>query len=127
MSIFGGSIGNLVEWYDWYAYSAATIYFAPSFFPKSSQTVQLLYSTSIFALSFLMRPFGSWVLGRYADRRGRKAALTLSVTLMCTGSLLIAITPTYATIGVVPRCCCCLRDSCKVSASAASTARVRPT
>jgi MHS family alpha-ketoglutarate permease-like MFS transporter len=100
LSIFGGSIGNLVEWYDWFAYSAAAIYFAPAFFPKSSQTVQLLYSMSIFAFSFLMRPIGSWVLGRYADRRGRKAALTLSVTLMCTGSLLIAVTPTFATIGV---------------------------
>jgi MHS family alpha-ketoglutarate permease-like MFS transporter len=98
-SIFGGSIGNLVEWYDWYAYSAFAIYFADAFFPKSAPTVQLLNTAAIFALGFLMRPIGGWVLGRYADRHGRKAALTLSVTLMCSGSLIIALTPTYASIG----------------------------
>jgi len=99
-SIFGGSIGNLVEWYDWYAYSSFAIYFADSFFPKSDPTIQLLNTAAIFALSFFMRPIGGWVLGRYADRHGRKAALTLSVTLMCTGSLIIALTPGYATIGL---------------------------
>ena len=99
-SIFGGSIGNLVEWYDWYAYSSFAIYFADAFFPKDDPTIQLLNTAAIFALSFLMRPIGGWVLGRYADRHGRKAALTLSVTLMCAGSLVIALTPGYATIGV---------------------------
>ncbi|MBL8269201.1 MFS transporter [Steroidobacter sp.] len=99
-AIFGGSIGNLIEWYDWYAYAAFAIYFAPSFFPKSNDTVQLLNTAAIFAVGFLMRPIGGWVLGRYADRRGRKAALTLSVTLMCFGSLIIAVTPTYASIGI---------------------------
>ncbi|MBM0105084.1 MFS transporter [Steroidobacter sp. S1-65] len=99
-AIFGGSVGNLIEWYDWYTYAAFAIYFAPSFFPKSNDTVQLLNTAAIFAVGFLMRPIGGWVLGRYADRRGRKAALTLSVTLMCLGSLIIAVTPTYQTIGV---------------------------
>lgn len=99
-AIFGGSIGNLIEWYDWYTYAAFAIYFAPSFFPKSNHTVQLLNTAAIFAVGFLMRPIGGWVLGRYADRRGRKAALTLSVTLMCLGSLIIAVTPTYASIGI---------------------------
>lgn len=99
-AIFGGSIGNLIEWYDWYTYAAFAIYFAPSFFPKSNDTVQLLNTAAIFAVGFLMRPIGGWVLGRYADRRGRKAALTLSVTLMCLGSFIIAVTPTYATIGL---------------------------
>lgn len=99
-AIFGGSIGNLIEWYDWYTYAAFAIYFAPSFFPKSNDSVQLLNTAAIFAVGFLMRPIGGWVLGRYADRRGRKAALTLSVTLMCLGSLIIAVTPTYATIGI---------------------------
>lgn len=99
-AIFGGSIGNLIEWYDWYTYAAFAIYFAPSFFPKSNDTIQLLNTAAIFAVGFLMRPIGGWVLGRYADRHGRKAALTLSITLMCLGSLIIAITPTYATIGV---------------------------
>src|SRR5689334_20763500 len=99
-SIFRGSIGNLVEWYDWYVYSAFALYFAHAFFPGGSQTVELLNAAAVFAVGFLMRPIGGWMLGYYADRRGRKAALTLSVTLMCLGSLMIALTPTYATIGV---------------------------
>jgi MHS family alpha-ketoglutarate permease-like MFS transporter len=98
-AVFGGSIGNLIEWYDWYTYSAFAIYFAPRFFPAGNHTVQLLNTAAIFAVGFFMRPIGGWVLGRYADRHGRKAALTLSVTLMCLGSLMIAVTPTYDTIG----------------------------
>lgn len=93
-------MGNLVEWYDWYTYAALAIYFAPSFFPAGNDTAQLMNTAAIFAVGFFMRPIGGWVLGRYADRRGRKAALTLSVTLMCLGSLIIAATPTYATIGI---------------------------
>mgnify|MGYP000718611997 CR=1 FL=1 len=100
VSIFGGSVGNLVEWYDWYTYAAFAIYFAPAFFPQGSQTIQLLNTAAVFAVGFLVRPIGGWVMGRYADRRGRKAALTLSVLLMCAGSLIIAITPGYSTIGV---------------------------
>jgi MHS family alpha-ketoglutarate permease-like MFS transporter len=99
-SMFGGSIGNLIEWYDWYAYSSFAIYFAAAFFPSDSRTVQLLNTAGIFALGFLVRPIGGWVLGRYADRRGRKAALTLSVLLMSFGSLIIAVAPGYASIGV---------------------------
>ncbi|HMN46213.1 MAG TPA: MFS transporter [Povalibacter sp.] len=99
-SIFGGSVGNLVEWYDWYTYSAFAIYFAHAFFPEGNQTAKLLNVAAIFAVGFLVRPIGGWIMGRYADRRGRKAALTLSVVLMCAGSLLIAITPGYATIGI---------------------------
>jgi len=98
-AVFGGSVGNLIEWYDWYTYSACAIYFAPLFFPDDDPTTQLLNSAAIFAGSFLIRPLGGWVLGRYADRRGRKAALTLSVMLMCLGSLLIAFAPGYATVG----------------------------
>ena len=99
-SIFGGSVGNLVEWYDWYVYSAFSLYFAKVFFPPADQTAQLLNAAAVFAVGFLMRPVGGWLLGRYADRHGRKAALTASVLLMCAGSLLIAVTPGYATIGV---------------------------
>ena len=100
-SIIGGSTGNLVEWYDWYVYSAFTLYFAPHFFPKGDRTAQLLSAAAIFAVGFLMRPIGAWIMGVYADRKGRKAGLTLSVTLMCAGSLLIAVTPGYETIGVM--------------------------
>jgi MHS family alpha-ketoglutarate permease-like MFS transporter len=99
-SIFGGSVGNLIEWYDWYTYAAFAIYFARAFFPEGSQTAQLLNTAAVFALGFLVRPIGGWVLGRYADRKGRKAALTLSVLLMCLGSLIIAATPSYASIGI---------------------------
>lgn len=99
-SILGGSAGNLVEWYDWYVYSAFTLYFAPVFFPKTDRTAQLLSAAAVFAVGFLVRPIGAWLMGTYADRHGRKAGLTLSVTLMCLGSLVIAIAPGYRTIGV---------------------------
>jgi len=98
-SIIGGSAGNLVEWYDWYVYSAFTLYFAPVFFPSASPTAELLNAAAVFAVGFLMRPIGAWLMGIYADRRGRKAGLTLSVGMMCGGSLLIAATPGYAEIG----------------------------
>lgn len=100
ISIIGGSAGNLVEWYDWFAYSAFAIYFAPVFFPKSDPTAQLLSTATIFAAGFVMRPIGAWVMGRYADAKGRKAGLTLSVALMFSGSLLLAVAPTYAMAGV---------------------------
>ena len=100
-AIFGGSIGNLVEWYDWYAYSAFAIYFSASFFPKENPTAQLLNTAGIFALGFLMRPLGGYIFGRLADRVGRKKSMTLSVLLMSFGSLLIAVTPTYQAIGII--------------------------
>lgn len=99
-SIFGGSIGNLIEWYDFYIYNFFALYFAKSFFPGSEPTVQLLNTFGIYAVGFLVRPIGGWVMGVYADRAGRRAALSLSVTLMCLGSLIIALTPVYASIGV---------------------------
>jgi MHS family alpha-ketoglutarate permease-like MFS transporter len=99
-SIIGGSVGNLVEWYDWYVYSAFSLYFSKAFFPPADQTVQLLNAAAVFAVGFLMRPLGGWLMGRYADRHGRRAALTASVLLMCAGSMLIAVTPSYAVIGV---------------------------
>jgi MHS family alpha-ketoglutarate permease-like MFS transporter len=100
-AIVGGSIGNLVEWYDWYAYAAFAIYFSNSFFPDSDLTAQLLNTAGIFAVGFLMRPVGGWLFGSIADKVGRKKAMTLSVLLMSFGSLLIALTPTYDTIGVL--------------------------
>lgn len=99
-AIIGGSTGNLVEWYDWYAYAAFTLYFAPHFFPSGDRTAQLLGAAGVFAVGFLMRPIGAWLMGVYADRHGRKSGLTLSVSLMCAGSLLIAVTPGYEVIGV---------------------------
>lgn len=98
-SIIGGSAGNLVEWYDWYAYSAFTLYFAPQIFPAADKTSELLTAALVFAGGFLIRPIGAWAMGVYSDRHGRKAGLALSVTLMCAGSLIIAACPTYAQIG----------------------------
>lgn len=99
-SIFSGSVGNMVEWYDWYVYAAFSLYFAQVFFPAGDSTSQLLKAAAIFAVGFLMRPIGGWLMGIYADRKGRKAALMASVLLMCFGSLIIALTPGYETIGV---------------------------
>ncbi|UFS99907.1 MFS transporter [Nocardia huaxiensis] len=99
-NVLRGSIGNLVEWYDWYVYAAFSVYFAKAFFPDGDPTAQLLSTAAVFAVGFLMRPLGGWALGRYADRFGRRAALTLSVSVMAAGSLLIAVTPGYATLGL---------------------------
>jgi MHS family dicarboxylic acid transporter PcaT-like MFS transporter len=98
-AIVAASSGNLVEWFDFYVYAFCAIYFAPAFFPKSDPTVQLLNTAGVFAAGFLMRPIGGWLFGRIADRRGRKTSLVISVVLMCAGSLLIALLPTYKTIG----------------------------
>jgi len=99
-AIMGGSAGNLVEWYDWYAYSAFSLYFAKSFFPNSNPTVQLINTAGIFAVGFLMRPIGGYIFGKLADTKGRKEAMTLSVLLMSFGSLLIAFLPGYDSIGI---------------------------
>lgn len=93
-NILGGSAGNFVEWFDWFAYSAFALYFSRAFFPEGDQTAQLLNAAAIFAVGFIARPVGAWLFGAYADRAGRRAALTLSVALMCGGSLMIALIPT---------------------------------
>lgn len=100
LSIFGGSAGNLVEWFDWYVYSTFALYFAHHFFPSTDRTAQLLGTGAVFAVGFLMRPVGAWLMGIYCDRQGRKAGLTLSVLLMSAGAMMIALTPDYAAIGV---------------------------
>ena len=99
-AILGGSAGNLVEWYDWFAYSSFALYFAKHFFPKGDQTAQLLQAATVFALGFLARPLGAWLMGLYADWAGRRAALTVSVALMSAGSFAIALIPDYSQIGV---------------------------
>jgi MHS family alpha-ketoglutarate permease-like MFS transporter len=98
-AIFIGSIGNLVEWYDFYAYTAFALYFANSFFPGHDPVLQQLNAAIVFAIGFVMRPVGGWLFGHLADHHGRRTALMLSVLLMCCGSLVIAVTPTYASIG----------------------------
>ena len=98
-AIVGGSSGNLVEWYDFYVYSFTALYFASEFFPAGDQTTQLLNAAGIFAAGFLMRPIGSWFFGRIADKRGRRVSMMIAVIMMCAGSLMVAVLPTYASIG----------------------------
>ncbi|MFI9533086.1 MFS transporter [Nocardia fusca] len=94
-----GSSGNLVEWYDVYVYTVFASYFESHFFDSADKN-STFYVYAIFAVTFLMRPVGSWFFGRYADRRGRRAALTFSVSLMAACSLVIALVPGRETIGV---------------------------
>jgi MHS family alpha-ketoglutarate permease-like MFS transporter len=98
-AIFIGSIGNLVEWYDFYCFAAFSLYFSAAFFPAQDPTTQMMSTAGIFALGFFVRPIGGVLFGRMGDRLGRRAALMASVTLMCAGSLIIACAPTYATAG----------------------------
>jgi MFS transporter, MHS family, dicarboxylic acid transporter PcaT len=100
-AIVAASSGNLVEWFDFYVYAFSAIYFAASFFPKGDATAQLLNTAGVFAAGFLMRPIGGWLFGRIADRYGRKRSLVVSMLMMCLGSLLIAVLPTYASIGAL--------------------------
>ncbi|MFK0296104.1 MFS transporter [Streptomyces sp. NPDC090442] len=97
------SIGNAVEWYDWYAYSFLAVYFADQVFPKDAgnSLVPLLSTFAVFAVGFFMRPVGGLLMGAVADRRGRRTALTLTILLMGGGSLLVALTPTYAATGLL--------------------------
>ena len=99
-SILAGSAGNMVETFDWFVYAAFALYFAPAFFPKGDQTAQLLGSAAVYAVGFLARPFGAWIMGLYGDRSGRRAAMIASVGLMCLGSLIIGLCPGYAQIGI---------------------------
>lgn len=99
-AILIGSIGNLIEWYDVYAYSAFALYFAPSFFPAADPVAQQLSAAIVFAAAFIVRPLGGILFGWCADRYGRRKSLMFSVMLMCFGSLLIAVSPTYQQIGV---------------------------
>jgi MHS family alpha-ketoglutarate permease-like MFS transporter len=101
LAIVGASSGNLVEWYDFYAYSFTSLYFASAFFPAGDRTTQLLNTAGIFAAGFLMRPIGGWLFGRIADRLGRRTSMMISVLMMCGGSLMVAVLPTYATVGPI--------------------------
>src|ERR1700761_4802570 len=98
-AIFIGSVGNLVEWDDFYVYAAFALYFAQAFFPNNDPVVQQLNAALLFAAGFIVRPVGGWIFGHIADRYGRRNSLMYSVMFMCLGSFMVALTPTYATIG----------------------------
>ena len=96
------TVGNIVEWFDWYVYSMLALYFSSQFFPKTGDpVVPLLSAMAIFAVGFFMRPLGGLLGGMVADRLGRKKALTATVMLMGVGSLMVALAPTYDQVGVL--------------------------
>ncbi len=95
------ALGNALEMYDFTIYSFFAVVIAKNFFPAQSVVASLLMSLAAFGVGFLMRPIGAMVIGRFADRKGRKAALTLTITLMTLGTALIAFAPTYQQIGVI--------------------------
>ncbi|WP_322044585.1 MFS transporter [Paraburkholderia sp. J67] len=94
------SAGNALEWFDIAIYGFFAVFIGKHFFPAASETASLLLTFGAFGASYLVRPLGGMVLGAYADRRGRKAALMLSVSLMMLGTAIIALVPDYATIGM---------------------------
>ena len=99
-ALVAGSIGNTVEWVDWSVYALLAPVFATQIFPSHDETASLLSTLAIFAVGFVMRPIGGAVLGAFADRKGRKKGLTLTISMMAVASFVIALTPTYAAIGV---------------------------
>jgi MHS family alpha-ketoglutarate permease-like MFS transporter len=99
-TILAGAIGNMIEWYDWTVYGLLAGVFARSIFPANDPTSSIIAALLTFALGFLMRPIGSIVLSPLADRYGRRQILSLTILLMGLGSLIVALTPSYASIGI---------------------------
>ncbi|MBA2950607.1 MFS transporter [Streptomyces sp. PSKA28] len=98
-TLVAASIGNAIEWYDWTIYATFLIYFATQFFPAENPGLALVNTTATYAVAFFFRPIGGWLLGRFADVRGRKAAMILTILLMAGGSLAIGLLPTYEQVG----------------------------
>ena len=98
-TLIAASVGNAVEWYDWTVYATFSIYFATQIFPAENESLAFIGTFATYALAFFFRPLGGMLLGRFADLRGRKQAMLLTITLMAGGSLVIAILPTYTAVG----------------------------
>jgi MHS family proline/betaine transporter-like MFS transporter len=98
--VFAAVIGNLLEFFDFTVYSYFALTIGRQFFPANDPVTSSLLAFAVFAVGFVMRPLGGFVLGRYADRAGRKPALTLTILLMAIGSVSIGLAPTYAQIGL---------------------------
>ena len=100
-AVISASIGNALEWFDLVVYGFFAVTIAKLFFPTHDDTTSLLLTLGTFGVSFFMRPLGAIVIGVYADRRGRREALTLTILLMMVGTAIIAFMPTYETIGLL--------------------------
>lgn len=99
-TIFGIGSGNAMEWFDWNIYATFAAFFAPQFFRSGDPVADLLSTLAIFAVGFIARPFGGFLFGWIADRKGRQLSMTMAIAIAAGGSLLIGIIPTYDTIGV---------------------------
>ena len=98
-TLVAASIGNAIEWYDWTIYATFSIFFATQIFPKENAALALISTLATYALAFFFRPLGGWLLGRFADLRGRRTAMMLTIVLMAAGSLAIGLLPTFAMVG----------------------------
>ena len=98
-TLIAASIGNAIEWYDWTVYATFAIYFATQFFPADDPGLALLNTTATYAVAFFFRPIGGWLLGRFADVKGRKPAMIATIMLMAGGSLIIGLLPTFEQVG----------------------------
>lgn len=99
-SVFAGTAGNLVEWFDWSVYGIFVAQFAPLFFPAQNATASVLAGLATFAVGFFFRPLGGAIIGPFADKHGRQAGMTLTISLMATASLIMAVVPTFDQIGI---------------------------
>src|ERR1700688_721414 len=95
------SSGNFLEMYDFMVYAYYAPYIAHEIFPSSNAYASLMMTLGTFGAGYLMRPLGGVVLGAYVDRHGRRTGLLLTLFLMAVGTLVIACTPAYRTIGIV--------------------------
>lgn len=100
-AVVAASIGNALEWFDFAVYGFFAVTIAKVFFPSDNQTLSLLVTYASFGITFFIRPLGAIVLGNFADKHGRKAALTLTIAMMMIGTAVIALSPSYAAIGIV--------------------------
>ena len=98
--VIAATVGNALEWFDFLIYGYFAVTIAQLFFPARDPTVSLLATLGTFGLSYLVRPLGAIIIGAYTDRRGRRAGLTLSILLMMIGTTMMAVMPTYETIGI---------------------------
>ena len=100
-AVLASVIGNGLEWFDFLSYAYFASIISRVFFPAGDRTASLLLTLGVFAVGFVVRPLGGLVLGLYADRYGRRKALSLLIVMMAAGTLLVGLTPSYASIGLL--------------------------